>query len=127
MGRYTTPQLRKIDGPRLRANASELSLIEQAAFLSGRIPAEFVAHAALNAARQILRELYLEQPAAFERVLGRAASDLHRDGYPLNRATFSALLNDLDVDDIQAMRSALGRCGITVDLPRTDWTEVVNG
>ena len=127
MGRYTTPQLRKLDGPRLRANASELSLIEQAAFLSGRIPADFVAQAALNAARQILRELYLEQPAAFERVLGRAAADLNRDGYAINRATFAALLDDLDFNDIQAMRSALGRCGITVDLPRTNWTEIANG
>ena len=127
MGRYTTPQLRKLDGPRLRANASELSLIEQAAFLSGRIPAEFVAHAALNAARKILRDLYLEQPAAFERVLGRAAADLHREGYPINKATFSALLDDLDFEDIEAMRASLRRCGITIELPATDWKEVVNG
>lgn len=127
MGRYTTPQLRKLDGPRLRANASELSLIEQAAFLSGRIPAEFVAHAALSAARQMLRDLYLEQPAAFERVLGRAAADLNREGYPINRATFSALLDDLDFEDIVSMRAALSRCGITIELPATDWKEVVNG
>ena len=127
MGRYTTPQLRKLDGPRLRANASELSLIEQAAFLSGRIPAEFVAHAALRAARQILRDLYLEQPTAFERVLGRAAADLNREGYPINRATFSALLDDLDFEDIESMRAALSRCGITIELPATDWKEVMNG
>ena len=126
MGRITTPQLRKFDGPRLRANKTHLSLVYQAAYSQGVIPADFIAQAALVAAKEVLRNLYLENPRQFELAMTRATADLRHEGI-LEKVTISSLLDDLDIEDIAAMRAALKRCGITVDLPRTDWTEVVNG
>jgi hypothetical protein len=126
MGRITTPQLRKFDGPRLRANKTHLGLVYQAAFTANMIPADFIAQAALSAAREVLRNLYLENPRQFELAMTRATADLKQEGI-LEKVTISSLLDDLDIEDIAAMRAALKRCGITVDLPRTDWEEVVNG
>lgn len=126
MGRYARNQL-KVDGPRLRVNRTQLAIIQEAGYAAGLVPAEFLARAAVTAAKNILRDLYLEQPRAFERVLQRAAAEIRSSDTQIDEVSFAKLLDDLDVDDIAAMRAALLRCGITIELPVTDWKEIAHG
>ena len=121
---YKDPNRKKMDGPRLRANASVLALIEQAASANRQIVAEFLAEAALSHAKSILIRMYQTQPRAFERVLERATEAVRRQGLQVARITFGQLLDDLELDDMPAMAAALERCGITIDLERDDWKEI---
>ena len=124
MGR-TTPQLRKFDGPRLRANKTHLSLVYQAAYSQGVIPADFIAQAALSAAKEVLRNLYLENPRQFELAMTRATAELKQEGI-LEKVTISSLLDDLDIEDMscascvsrveKALKTVPGVTGASVNL-----------
>lgn len=127
MPRIPPKHMAKLDGPRLRACATDLAFIKQAAFAAGMIPAEFVAQSAVRAARDILRNLYLEQPKAFELVLRRVTTELQGEGEPINPVSISQLMDDLEFEDLAAMRDAFLRCGIVIELPATDWKEICNG
>lgn len=126
MSRVTRGQL-KVDGPRLRVNNTQLAIIQEAGYAAGLVPAEFLARAAVTAAKNILRELYLEQPREFERVLRRASEQARSAGAGIDAISFAALIDDIGFEDLAAMRAALLRCGITIDLPATDWKEIANG
>lgn len=126
MSRVTRGQL-KVDGPRLRVNSTQLAIIQEAGYAAGLVPAEFLARAAVTAAKNILRELYLEQPREFERVLRRATEQVRASEIEVDPISFASLIDDLGFEDLAAMRAALLRCGITIDLPATDWKEIANG
>lgn len=126
MSRVTRGQL-KVDGPRLRVNNTQLAIIQEAGYAAGLVPAEFLARAAVTAAKNILRELYLEQPREFERVLRRAGEQARTTDAGIDAISFAALIDDIGFEDLAAMRAALLRCGITIDLPATDWDEIANG
>lgn len=126
MSRVTRGQL-KVDGPRLRVNNTQLAIIQEAGYAAGLVPSEFLARAAVTAAKNILRELHLEQPREFERVLRRAGEQARSAGAGIDAISFAALIDDIGFEDLAAMRAALLRCGITIDLPATDWEEIANG
>ena len=126
MSRVTRGQL-KVDGPRLRVNNTQLAIIQEAGYAAGLAPAEFLARAAVTAAKNILRELYLEQPREFERVLRRAGEQARTTDAGIDAISFAAMIDDIGFEDLAAMRAALLRCGITIDLPATDWKEIANG
>ncbi|GAA4493585.1 hypothetical protein [Pseudaeromonas paramecii] len=121
---YKNPNRKKLDGPRLRANASAMALFEQAAFATGQRASEFLAEAVLSHAKTVLIRMYQTQPRAFERVLERATEAVRRQGLQVDRITFGQLLDDLELDDMPAMAAALERCGITINLERSDWKEI---
>ena len=92
MSRVTRGQL-KVDGPRLRVNTTQLAIIQEAGYAAGLVPAEFLARAAVTAAKNILRELYLEQPREFERVLRRASEQARTTDAGIDAISFAALID----------------------------------
>jgi hypothetical protein len=110
----------KLDGPRIRASRTMLTLIDNAACVSRRRTVDFL----FDALTEKLTRMALNDPQLMGRVLQRTVRSLQEKGEPIDGLTLASVMADMSQADAMRYQGILERLGVTVDLPEDQWEEI---
>jgi len=100
----------KLDGPKVRACATELTLMNHAACVLSTMPAYFIR----DAIKEKIARLASEHPELMRKVLLRTAQELRKNGEPINELSIRDVIADLDDEQLSPMLDALERIGLAL-------------